>query len=140
VLAGVLTACVDRVSAGARDFRVTSKQQQRQPLRLTFITPHLAIAASGALLALLLGARAGEARGYVLLILISAFCSVLAAVLALGLDHRLKRLSLLQLGHHYGLVVGALALVVLTAVVRHQELRVPLQVSEGLLTMHQWRP
>lgn len=140
VLAGVLTACVDRVSAGARDFRVTSKQQQRQPLRLTFITPHLAIAVSGALLALLLGARAGEARGYVLLILISAFCSVLAAVLALGLDHRLKRLSVQQLGHHYGLVVGALALVVLTAVVRHQELGAPLQVSEGLLTMHQWRP
>ncbi|NDC36074.1 MAG: glycosyltransferase, partial [Synechococcaceae bacterium WB9_2_112] len=94
VLAGVLAACIDRVSAGARDFRVTSKQQQRQPLRLTFITPHLVIAASGALMALLLGARAGEARGYVLLILISAFCSVLAAVLALGLDHRLKRLSL----------------------------------------------
>jgi hypothetical protein len=140
VLAGVLTACVDRIWRGSRDFRVTSKQQELRPLKLTFITPHLLLACLGAIAALLLGPAAGEAKGYVLLVLISAFSSVAAAVLALGLDHRLKRLPLLQLGHHYGIVLGALALVLLTAVLRHDELRAPLQLTEALLSAQLWRP
>jgi len=140
VLAGVLTACVDRLWRGSHDFRVTSKQQQRRPLKLTFIAPHLVLACIGALSALLLGHAAGEAKGYVLLVLISSFCSVAAALLALGLDHRLKRLPWLQLGHHYGIVLGASALVLLTAVVRHEELRSPLQLTEALLTTQLWRP
>jgi hypothetical protein len=113
VLLGVLCACVDRLWQGANDFQVTSKQRQRRPLRLAFIAPHLLLASLGALTALILGSRAGEARGYVLLILISALGSDLAASFALGLDHRLKRLPLGQLGRHYGLVAGALALVLL---------------------------
>jgi cellulose synthase (UDP-forming) len=140
VLLGVLCACVDRLWQGATDFQVTSKQRQRRPLRLAFIAPHLLLASLGALTALIFGSRAGEARGYVLLILISALCSALAASLALGLDHRLKRLPLGQLGRHYGLVGGALALVLLTAVVRHQELQTPLQVTEALFTSRLWRP
>ncbi|MBM5802101.1 MAG: glycosyltransferase, partial [Cyanobacteria bacterium K_DeepCast_35m_m2_023] len=140
VLAGVLSACVDCFWAGARDFRVTSKQKQRRPLRLTFLTPHLVLAVLGALSALVLGARAGEARGYVLLVLISALSFGVAAILALGLDHRLKRLPLDELVRHYGLVVGTLGLVLLAALVRHQELAAPLQVTEALLSARLWRP
>jgi cellulose synthase (UDP-forming) len=140
VLAGVLSACVDRLTSGARDFRVTNKSKQHQPLRLAFITPHLLLAVLGATTALLLGARAGDAKGYVLLILISALSSVLAAVVALGLDHRLKRLSLSKLIHHYGLSLSALGLVLMTAVVRHQEVRAPLQERDALAASVQWRP
>jgi len=140
VLAGVLSACVDCFWAGARDFRVTSKQKQRRPLRLTFLTPHLVLAVLGALSALVLGARAGEARGYVLLVLISALSFGVAAILALGLDHRLKRLPLEELVRHYGLVVGTLGLVLLAALARHQGLAAPLQVTEALLSSRLWRP
>jgi uncharacterized membrane protein YoaK (UPF0700 family) len=76
----------------------------------------------------------------VLLVLISAFCSVAAALLALGLDHRLKRLPLFELSHHYGIVIGACALVVMAAVVRHEELRAPLRITEALLSTQLWRP
>jgi hypothetical protein len=140
VLAGVLAACADRFWLGAHDFRVTRKEQQIQPLKLTFITPHLTLACIGALTALLLGHTAGDAKGYVLLVLISASSSAAAAVLALGLDHRLKRLSLLQLGHHYGIVLGVAALVFFSALVRHEELRSPLQLTDALLTTQLWRP
>lgn len=140
VLAGVVFACVDQVWSGARDFRVTNKQKQHKPLQLKFITPHLVLACLGALAALWLGPNAGESEGYVLLALISAFFSIAAALLALGLDHRLKRLPLFQLSHHYGIVMGACGLVVMTAVVRHQELRTPLQLTEALLSSQLWRP
>lgn len=140
VLAGVLTAFLDRIWCGGHDFRVTSKQWQHRPLRLAFITPHLALACIGALMAFLLGHSAGDARGYVLLVLISAFSLSAAALLALGLDHRLKRLSWFQLGYHYGSVLGVVTLVCFTAVVRHQELRSPFQFTESLLTARQWRP
>jgi cellulose synthase (UDP-forming) len=140
VLAGVIAACMDRISRGVHDFRITSKQQHRRPLNLTFIAPHLVLACIGALTALLLGHSAGEAKGYVLLVLISASCSVAAALFALGLDHRLKRLSLSQLGHHYGIVLGAVALLFFTVLVRHEELRSPLQLTEALLTTQLWRP
>jgi cellulose synthase (UDP-forming) len=140
VLAGVLSACMDRICRGAHDFRITSKQQQRRPLNLTFITPHLLLACIGALTALFLGHSAGEAKGYVLLVLISAFCSIAAALLALGLDHRVKRLPWLQLGHHYGTVLGVAVLVLFTAVMRHEELRSPLQLTEALFTTRLWSP
>jgi hypothetical protein len=119
---------------------VTRKEQQIRPLKLTFITPHLILACIGALTALLLGHSAGDAKGYVLLVLISASSSAVAAVLALGLDHRLKRLPLFQLGYHYGIVLGVAALVFVTAVLRHEELRTPLQLTEALPTTQLWRP
>jgi cellulose synthase (UDP-forming) len=140
VLAGVLTACVDQIWRCAHDFRVTSKQQQTRPLKLTFITPHLTLACIGALTALLLGNSAGDAKGYVLLVLISAFSFAATAVLALGLDHRLKRLPWFQLRHHYATVLGVAALVFFTSVVRHEELRSPLQITEALLITRLWRP
>lgn len=140
VLAGALAACLDRFWCGDHDFRVTSKQQHRRPLNLTFIAPHLLLACIGALAALLLGHSAGEARGYVLLILISAFCSVVSALLALGLDHRVKRLRLLQLGSHYGIVLAAALLVILSAFARNQELLLPFQVAEPPLSTHFWAP
>jgi len=140
VLAGVVFACVDQVWSGARDFRVTNKQKKQQPLRLKFITPHLVLACLGALTALWLGPTAGESRGYVLLVLISAFCSISAALLALGLDHQLKQLPLLQLSHHYGVVMAAFGLVVMTAVMRHQELLAPLRITEVFTAAQLWRP
>lgn len=140
VLAGVMAACVDRFWCGSHDFRVTRKEQQIRPLKLTFITPHLILACIGALTALLLGHSAGDAKGYVLLVLISASSSAVAAVLALGLDHRLKRLPLFQLGYHYGIVLGVASLVLVTAVLRHEELRTPLQLTEALPTTQLWRP
>jgi cellulose synthase/poly-beta-1,6-N-acetylglucosamine synthase-like glycosyltransferase len=140
VLAGVVFALVDQLWSGARDFRVTNKQAQHGPLRLKFIVPHLLLACLGAFTALLLGPTAGESKGYVLLVLISASFSVGAALLALGLDHRLKRLPWLQLAHHYGIVLGTSALVLMAAVVRHQELQAPLQLTEALLSTQLWRP
>lgn len=140
VLAGVLSACIDRISMGARDFRVTSKQKERRPLQLTFITPHLLLSLLGALAALCLGANAGAARGYVLLILISALTSVLAAVIALVLDHRLKQLPIAKLSHHYCLVAIAFGFVLTTAVIRQHELLAPFQITKSQISAPLWRP
>ena len=140
VLAGVLSACVDQVWSGGRDFRVTNKQTPKYPLRLRFIAPHLVLGCLGAISALWLGPSAGESKGYVLLVLISAFCSITAALLALGLDHRLKQLPLLQLGRHYGIVLAACSLVVSAAVMRQEDLRAPLQRAEAMSSSLQWRP
>lgn len=140
VLAGVVSACIDRIWMGARDFRVTSKQKERRPLRLTFITPHLLLSFAGALTALILGAHAGEARGYVLLILISALSLVLATVLALALDHRLKKVPITQLTHQYGLVAMVFSLVLVVAVIRRHELLAPFQVTNTQMLIPSWRP
>lgn len=140
VFAGVIAACVDRIWCAAHDFRVTSKHKKLAPLKLLFITPHLTLACIGALTALSLGHSAGDAKGYVLLVMISAVGATAAAVLALGLDHRLKRLPFLQLGHHYGIVFGVAGLVFFAAVVRHEELFSPFQIQDALLAAPLWRP
>jgi cellulose synthase (UDP-forming) len=140
VLAGVVSACIDQVWKGARDFRVTSKHKERRPLHLTFITPHLLLSLVGALTALFLGANAGAAKGYVLLILISALSSVLAAVIALALDHRLKKLPIARLIHHYSLSAIAIGLIITTAVIRQQELLAPFQLNNTQMSAPQWRP
>ena len=140
VLAGVLSACVDQVWSGGSDFRVTNKQTPKYPLRLRFIAPHLVLGCLGAISALCLGPSAGESKGYVLLVLISAFCSITAALLALGLDHRFKQLPPLQLGRHYGIVLAACSLVVSAAVMRQEDLRAPLQRAEAMGSSLQWRP
>jgi cellulose synthase (UDP-forming) len=140
VLAGVCHACIDQIFKGARDFRVTSKQRENRPLQLTFITPHLFLSFTGALIALLLGANAGAARGYVLLILISALVSALSAIFAIALDQRLKELSIKKLGYHYGLVAIVLGLVFSAAMIRQQELLAPFRITNAQLITPIWRP
>ena len=140
VLAGVLAAWRDRLWPGQSEFRVTRKGQQRQQLPLRSLMPHLLIALFGAAAALSLGHRAGEATGYVLLVLLSALLSALSVLCVVLLDRRFRLLGPLRHGHHALVALGAVAVVLLAALWRQQQLLLPLQGAAGLSASPLWRP
>jgi cellulose synthase (UDP-forming) len=140
VLAGVIAACLDCLRRQGLDFKVTSKLSSSHPLRLRFVSPHLGFSLIGTGAAMLLSQGAGEAKGYMLLLWISALSSGFAGLVVVLLDLYHKHLPLRRHIRQLLLPCSVIMLSLAFAVIRYHELSLPLHASGAVFSAHAWRP
>jgi len=140
VLAGVIAACLDGLRRQGLDFKVTSKLSSVHPLRLRFISPHLGFSLLGTGAAMLLSHGAGEAKGYMLLLWISALASGCAGLVVVLLDLYHKHLPFRRHIRQLLLPSSVLIFSLAFAAARFHELSLPLHDGGAVFSAQAWRP
>jgi cellulose synthase (UDP-forming) len=126
ILAGVTSGLLQCLQQRSVEFRVTNKHGQAAPLPLTYLLPYALLTLVGAGVALLAGAGAVAAKGYVLLTLVATLMLAATALMITILSQRGGPHSLRSYLPHYLISGGGVLLTLGSALLRRQELLVPL--------------
>ena len=126
ILAGVTSGLLQCLQQRSVEFRVTNKHGQAAPLPLTYLLPYALLTLVGAGVALVAGAGAVAAKGYVLLTLVATLMLAATALMITILSQRGGTHSLRSYLPHYLISGGGVLLTLGSALLRRQELLVPL--------------